>query len=143
LLLYLLVPNHGLGATKGVFTPTGGAGGDPTKLIVVEAVLTFFLVVAVFASGVQGRNGNMAGIAIGFVLTMDILFSASLTGGSMNPARTFGPALAMKDMSYFWMYLVGPMIGGAVGGLFYDRMFLPVRLQPPVEAAEDRSYSRR
>ena len=131
-----------LGQTVGSLTPGNPAfpnnPGDPVKVIVLEAMLTFFLVVAVFASGVQGRNGNLAGVAIGLVLTMDILVGGPLTGGSMNPARTFGPALAMGNLSYVWMYIVGPLVGGAVGALLYDRLFLPAQLQPPVEAARDR-----
>ena len=142
LLKYLIVPNGDLGATIGSLTPRGGVQGDAMKVVIIEAILTFFLVVAVFASGVQGRNGNMAGIAIGMVLTMDILAFGALTGASMNPARTFGPALAMRDMSYFWMYFVGPMLGGAVGALLYDRTFLPAHLKPPVSAANDRGRNR-
>ena len=87
-------------------------------------MLTFFLVTAVFGTAVAGRNGNAAGLAIGLVLTMDILMGGALTGASMNPARTFGPALATGDFSYLWMYLVGPLLGGAAAGLVYDRVFL-------------------
>jgi MIP family channel proteins len=144
LLLWLLQPSvTDLGATIGSLTPTPTNPGDPVKVVVLEGVLTFFLVIAVFASGIHGRNGNMAGIAIGLVLTMDILMGGALTGASMNPARTFGPALAMNDFSYLWMYLVGPMVGGAVAALLYDRMFLPSELKPPIEAARSPGNSRR
>jgi aquaporin Z len=94
------------------------------KTITVEAVLTFFLVAAVFGSAVAGRNGNAVGIAIGFVLVMDILMGGSLTGASMNPARTLGPALALGDLSYVWMYFVGPLLGGGVAGLLYNSFFM-------------------
>ncbi len=93
---------------------------------VLEAVLTFFLVMAVYASGVAGRNGNLAGVAIGLVLTMDILMGGSLTGASMNPARTFGPALALGDFSNIWVYVVGPVVGGAAAAFLYDRVFMPM-----------------
>ncbi|MBM4422976.1 MAG: hypothetical protein FJ030_06230 [Chloroflexi bacterium] len=109
----------GLGATVGGLTTS-----DPVKTMVVEAVLTFFLVTAVFASGVANKNGNMAGVAIGFVLLMDILMGGALTGASMNPARTFGPALATGHLEYWWMYIVGPVVGGAVAAFLYDRAFL-------------------
>ena len=94
------------------------------QAIVVEAVLTFFLVTAVFGSAVANRGGNAVGLAIGLVLGMDILMGGPLTGGSMNPARSFGPALAMGDFTDLYVYFVGPAIGGAVGALFYDRVFL-------------------
>ncbi len=118
LLLYLVGLSSGLGQTTGSLTSS-----DPIRTIVVEAVLTFFLVTAVFSTAVAGRNGNAAGIAIGFVLTMDILMGGALTGASMNPARTFGPALAAGNLSYFWMYVVGPLLGGGVAALLYDRVF--------------------
>jgi MIP family channel proteins len=148
---YLLqwIVGHGtnLGATVGSLTPMGGEqpvpGTSALKVIVLEGVLTMFLVIAVFASGVHGRNGNLAGVAIGLVLTMDILFGGPLTGASMNPARTFGPAVAGGDVSYVWMYFVGPLAGGAVGALLYDKYFLPAaELTPPVEAAESRGKRR-
>ena len=135
LLKWLLDPGHGLGATTGSLTPGGAGAGDAVKVIVVEGVLTFFLVTAVFASGIHGRNGNMAGIAIGLVLTMDILAGGMLTGGSMNPARTLGPALAMNETDYVWMYFVGPLAGGAIAALVYDRFFMQADLKPPIQAA--------
>ena len=123
LLKYLLPAEYGLGETIGLLTPTAGSVGDPIKVIVLEGVLTFFLVVSVFASGVQNRNGNVAGIAIGFVLAMDIIIGGNLTGASMNPARTLGPAVVAQHMDYLWMYIVGPLAGGGVAALLYDRLF--------------------
>jgi glycerol uptake facilitator-like aquaporin len=82
------------------------------QAVVIEAVLTFFLVIAVYGSAVAGRNGNAAGLAIGLVLTMDILMGGTLTGASMNPARSFGPALALMSFNGFWIYIVGPLAGG-------------------------------
>jgi len=99
-----------LGATFGSLTPHGDVVGDAAKVIALEAILTFFLVTAV--------------MAIGLVLTMDILAGGPLTGASMNPARTFGPALATNNLSYFWMYLVGPLLGGAIAGPLYSRYFM-------------------
>ena len=134
LLLYVIpsdISAKGLGETVGVLTTV-----DPIKTVVVEAVLTFFLVCAVFASGVGGRNGNAAGVAIGLVVAMDILCGGYLTGASMNPARTLGPALAMKNFGYLWMYFVGPFAGAAVAALLYEKLFLPAELKPPVKAAQ-------
>jgi MIP family channel proteins len=118
LLLYLIGAGSGLGATTGTLTTA-----DPIKAVIIEAVLTFFLVIAVYGTAVSGRNGNAAGAAIGLVLAMDILMGGPLTGASMNPARTFGPALATGNLSYLWIYLVGPLAGGAIAGLLYSRVF--------------------
>jgi|SRR6185503_10733864 MIP family channel proteins len=119
LLLFLLGPDTTLGQTTGSLTIE-----SPVKTVLIEAVLTFFLVTAVYGSAVAGRNGNAVGIAIGLVLTMDILMGGPLTGASMNPARTFGPALAMGNLSYLWMYFAGPMLGGGLAGLVYNSLFL-------------------
>jgi MIP family channel proteins len=143
LLQWFVGPDSKLGSTIGSLTPHGIVEGHAIKVVVLEAVLTFFLVTAVFASGIHGRNGNMAGIAIGLVLTMDILMGGGLTGASMNPARTLGPAVATGDMSYVWMYFAGPAIGGVVAALLYDKYFLPAELRPPVEAAESSGKRRR
>jgi aquaporin Z len=119
LLSYILGTRTGLGATVGSLTKT-----DTTKTILLEAVLTFFLVTAVFGTMVSNRNGNAAGIAIGFVLAMDVLVGGSLTGASVNPARTLGPAVATGDLSYFLMYALGQLAGAAGAALLYDRVYL-------------------
>ncbi len=124
LLLWLLGPESNLGSTIGSLTPHNDVEGNALKVVVLEGVLTFFLVASVCASGVHGLNGNLAGVAIGLVLTMDILCGGALTGASMNPARTLGPALALGDLSYVWMYFVGPLAGGAIAGLAYENFFM-------------------
>jgi MIP family channel proteins len=93
--------------------------------ILVEAILTFFLVFVIYGTAVDQRSklGNVAGLAIGFTITLDILFGGPLTGAAMNPARVFGPALA----SWFWhdhyVYWIGPMLGGAGGGFVYGLLY--------------------
>jgi MIP family channel proteins len=100
------------GATIGSFTEK-----DALKVVLLEAVLTFFLVCSVYSAAIFNRFGNAVGLAIGFVLVADILCGGAYTGASMNPARSFGPFLALGEMKYFWMYLVGPAIGGIVAGV--------------------------
>lgn len=121
LLLYLVGgPALELGQTVGSLTPT-----DPVRVIVIEAVLTAFLVFAVYGSAVAAKNGNAIGIAIGLVLTMDILMGGPLTGASMNPARTFGPALAVgAPFQHVWMYFVGPCVGGVIAAVIHDQIML-------------------
>src|SRR5688572_14970338 len=64
------------------------------QAVIIEAVLTFFLVFVVYGSAVDARAPKIGGLAIGLTVALDILFGGPLTGAAMNPARTFGPALA-------------------------------------------------
>jgi MIP family channel proteins len=91
--------------------------------ILVEAILTFFLVFVVYGTAVDKRSRAVAGFAIGSTITLDILFGGPLTGAAMNPARVFGPALAANFWHDHYVYWIGPLVGGAVGGLVY-RVFI-------------------
>lgn len=103
-----------LGAQAGNLGATTLASGvSPVQGVVIEALLTAFLLLAVIASGVKGRNGNAVGLAIGLAIAMDILLAGSLTGASMNPARTLGPAIVSGNFADLWVYLVGPLAGAA------------------------------
>lgn len=86
---------------------------------ILEAILTFFLVSAVYQAAVFERAGNLAGVAIGFTLAGSILAGGVLTGASLNPARTLGPALAAGDLSYVLPYFVGIFGGGILAGLLH------------------------
>ena len=101
-------------------TPALGRGVSAGTGIVVEAVLTFFLVFVIFGVAVDARGERaIAPLAIGLVIVMDILGAGVLTGAAMNPARAFGPAL----FSGFWanhaVYWIGPFIGGVLGAWVY------------------------
>jgi MIP family channel proteins len=110
----------GLGAT------VLGDGVTPMQGVLIEAVLTFFLVFVVFGVAVDPRGPKqLFGICIGLVLTFDILAGGPLTGASMNPARSLGPALASGTWTAHWVYWVGPLLGGAIAGLAYNQFFLP------------------
>jgi MIP family channel proteins len=91
--------------------------------ILVEAILTFFLVFVVYGTAVDTRSRAVAGFAIGATMTLGILFGWPLTGAAMNPARVFGPALAANFWHDHYVYWVGPLVGGALGGLVY-RVFI-------------------
>jgi len=123
---YLLVsffsPN-GMGVVA-AGTPDLAEQISPGTGIAIEIVLTFFLVFVVFGSAVDMRAPKIGGLAIGFTVAMDILFAGPLTGASMNPARTFGPALASGHWHAHYVYWVGPMIGGALAGLIYGRFLM-------------------
>jgi MIP family channel proteins len=102
---------------------------DPTitasMAAVIEGILTFFLVVVVFATAVDPRAPKgFAGLAIGMAITAGVLMGGTLTGGAVNPARAFGPAFASGYWQDHWVYWAGPLIGGAVAAFLYDRFFL-------------------
>ena len=99
-------------------------GIPPLQGIVIEAVLTFFLVFVVYGSAVDARAPKIGGLAIGLTVTLDILFSGPLTGGAMNPARTFGPAVASGHWANHAVYWIGPLLGGGVAGLVYGRFLI-------------------
>ncbi len=94
------------------------------QAITIEAVLTFFLVFVVYGSAVDARAPKIGGLAIGLTVGLDILFGGPLTGAAMNPARTFGPALASGHWNNHIVYWVGPLIGGAIAGLIYGRFLI-------------------
>lgn len=109
LLLYILAgPVNQVGATV--------LREDMTALrgLVLEAVMTFFLVTAVLRAAVRGTAGGSAAVAIGVTLAAAILVGGPLTGASLNPARTLGPAVAIGDLSQVWIYFGGTALGGAL-----------------------------
>jgi aquaporin TIP len=98
-----------------------GEGGG----VLVEAVLTFVLVFTVFATAIDRRGpGNIAPIAIGLAILIDHLVGVPLTGASMNPARSFGPALVADVWDNHWVYWVGPLAGGGIAALAYYLTFM-------------------
>jgi aquaporin TIP len=103
------------------------------QAITIEAVLTFLLVWVVFATAVdpEGSFNKVAGLAIGFVIAMDIMMGGPFTGASMNPARSLGPAVAGGEYTGLWVYFVGPVIGATLAALAYDLGVLRRRVAAP------------
>lgn len=132
LLKGLYPPDAVAGAALG--TPMLGEGVSFAQGVVIEAVLTFFLVFAVYGTAIDPRAPAVGGFGIGLVLTFDILAGGPLTGASMNPARTFGPALAGGIWSDHLVWWIGPLIGGALAGLLYSRILMG---RPAAEASGD------
>jgi MIP family channel proteins len=105
-------PAH-LGAT----VPHVGAG----TALLYEGVLTAILMFVIMAVATDTRAvGAAAAIAIGGAVGLDALFGGPVTGASMNPARSFGPALASGEWHDFWVYVLGPLAGAALGALAYQ-----------------------
>jgi len=94
------------------------------QAIVLEAIATFFLVFVVFGTAVDPKGPKVGGFAIGLTVTAGILGIGPLTGGSMNPARSFGPAVATGLFEGQAAYWIGPLVGGVVAALLYDKLFL-------------------
>jgi aquaporin NIP len=113
---------HHLGATL----PTVGVG----SAFVYEFVLTAFLMFVIMVVRADTRDtGAAAAIAIGAIVGLAGLMAGPVTGASMNPARSFGPALVSGEWRDFWVYVAGPLLGGA-GGAFAYQFFRPEQLRP-------------
>jgi MIP family channel proteins len=104
-------------AQLGSTVPSVGAG----SAFVYELVLTGFLMFVIVAVATDTRAvGAAAAIAIGGTVGLDALFGGPVTGASMNPARSFGPALVSGTWTDFWVYVAGPVLGAALGALAYQ-----------------------
>jgi aquaporin Z len=112
--------------------PSLGSGISSGAAVVVEAVLTFFLVWVIFATAVDPRGSfqQIAGLAIGFTIAFDVLMAYGLTGAAMNPARAFGPQLGGNHWEHFWIWYIGPFAGGVIAASLYELLYLRPGLQP-------------
>ena len=90
-----------------------------------ESVAAFFVVFVFFAAASEswGPSRKSAGLAVGLTIAADVLFLQPFTGASMNPARTFGPALAARHWINHGVYWIGPLFGGIIAAVVYDRLF--------------------
>ncbi len=112
-LALILGSNDNLGAT------TLAGGVEWWQGLLLEAVLTFFLVNSVYNTAVSGKGGPATGVTIGLTLGLSILMGGPLTGASLNPARTLGPAVASGTYADIWVYFVGTVLGGVAAALLY------------------------
>jgi aquaporin TIP len=130
---FLLLPVLGA-ALVGLGTPDLGSGVSPLSGIILEGVGTFFLVLAVFGTVVDGRAPrSVFPFAIGLTLAFDIMAIGPMTGGAVNPARAFGPALASGHWSNQLVYWIGPLVGGALAALVEHHFLIEQR---PVAVVE-------
>jgi MIP family channel proteins len=106
-----LAHNLALGATSLTITPAAG--------FMIEAVLAFFLVTVVLSTAMAGRAGNLAPLAIGMTLTLNIIMGGALTGAAFNPARALGPMVATGNFSDAWLYLTAPIVGAIVAAILH------------------------
>lgn len=111
------------GAVRLIFpdSPTLGQtqpAGSPMQAFALEAILTFILMFVILGVSTGAKEkGVLAGIAVGAVIGLEALFAGPVTGASMNPARSLGPAVVSGQLEHLWLYLLAPTLGASVGVL--------------------------
>jgi MIP family channel proteins len=105
------------------------------QAIVLEAIATFFLTFVIWGTAVDPRAPKVGGFAIGLAVTAGILSIGPLTGGSMNPARSFGPAVVTKIFQGQAAYWIGPIVGAVTAALLYEKLLMPRPIEPPDHGA--------
>src|SRR4051812_11053395 len=106
-------------------TPALAVGMTPLKALGIETVLTFLLMTSILGTAVDNRAPKLGGFGIGLTVAADILVGGPLTGASMNPARSFGPALAANFWEYHWVYWIGPVVGATAAAWLYNKFVSP------------------
>jgi MIP family channel proteins len=124
LLVKYAIPSN-VGRVLSYGTPAVATAVTLAQAITIEAVLTFFLVSAVFGTAVSPEAPKVGGFGIGLVLLFAILVGGPLTGAALNPARAFGPALVSGNWLAQGVWWVGPLLGALVAGLLWKLVLLP------------------
>ncbi|MGI0055900.1 MAG: MIP/aquaporin family protein [Nitrosarchaeum sp.] len=124
--LKVILPDLGAKANFGVQTgPSDFINHNVISGLALEMIFTFFLVTVIFMTAVHKKaSPGFAGFAIGGMIFLLHLVGVTLTGASMNPARTFGPALISGFWEFHWIYWVGPIIGGIIAGLIMNYVYV-------------------
>ncbi len=120
-LLFLFFPQI-IGAAAAWGTPSLGSGVGVFQAIAIEAILTFFLVLAVYGTAIDARAPKIGGFGIGLTVMVDAMVGGPLTGAAMNVARWFGPALVSMQFANWYVYIIGPVLGAVIAALVYTRL---------------------
>jgi aquaporin Z len=126
-----------------VTAPAPSPNFSDWKALLLEAIMTFFLVWAVWATAVDPRGAfkAIAGLAIGLTISIDVFVGGPITGAAMNPARAFGPELAGNTWTGWWIYWIGPFAGALLASLVYEYLYLqpeqPEVVGPPETGIEE------
>ncbi len=126
-----LVFPSGIARLVSLGTPLISATVTMQQAIGIEALLTFFLMSAVFGTAVSASAPRVGGFAIGLTVFVCIMVAAPLTGPAINPARAFGPALVGGVWTGHAAYWIGPILGAALAAVLWDRVLMPPRDTPP------------
>lgn len=113
LLKFMFTKNTTLGATL--------PSGSLLQSFIIEAVLTFFLMLTILAITAKKEFSSSVGLVIGLMVTGIILIAGPISGGSFNPARSFAPALISGNVTALWVYLIAPTLGAVASMLVWDR----------------------
>lgn len=113
-------------AALGIPLPAEDFAKSTTTILLTEFILTYLLVTAVFGTAVdqRGKAVKIGALAIGLTVTIDILAAGGVTGASMNPARSFGPAAALLHWEFHWMYWAAPVAGAITAAMVYQHVIL-------------------
>ncbi len=123
--LVAILPDLGQAVNFGTQAPGDLIHGDPMKALWLEMIFTFFLVTTIFLVAVHKKApAGIHGISIGGMVFLLHLVGVPLTGASMNPARTLGPAIVSGFWEFHWVYWIGPIIGGIIAGLIMNYLFV-------------------
>ncbi|KAH7434572.1 hypothetical protein KP509_06G023500 [Ceratopteris richardii] len=133
---------------KGIFNPFLHGGvtvphSSTVQCFFIEFIISFNLMFVVTAVATDTRAvGELAGIAVGATVMMNILIAGATTGGSMNPVRTLGPAIAANNYRGLWLYMVAPVAGALTGAAAYTLVRLNDQDAPPSAGRSSRSLRR-
>ncbi|MFJ5713649.1 MIP/aquaporin family protein [Neobacillus sp. NPDC093127] len=105
--------------------------GTWAQSFVLEFILTFFLMFVIFGAAVHGKAAkSFAGIAIGATVGLEAMFGGPISGASMNPARSIGPAIVSGTLQYLWVYIIATILGAMCAAIIYklldDKENLPI-----------------
>lgn len=117
----LILLGNGALVRFGAPEPSSAIGQSQILALVIELIITFFLMFSVYPVLYTNKvPAGASGVLIGMTLTADILIAGPLTGGAANPARALGPAIAASTYGNLWVYFVGPIIGALLAGFVYQ-----------------------
>lgn len=118
------------------------SGVSDLRALLVEMMITFVLVLVIMAVATDERvpSTSTASLAVGFALAVGVLIGGPVSGGAVNPARALGPMIVAGKFTAFWVYIVGPIAGGVLAAMLYDR-FLAQAEAPELEGGETSSQN--